>query len=261
MMECTLNVPLLFLILLNCISILQCSSIKSSYGESSSMITGFLKIGSHVVRITKRINSPSVCRSVQFINIPVNTKSPLINGATFTLITDRLYNDRSAWTNGADYIFFINPTSDTPYGTWLVSTVPGEDNGYAYLKPSHESIVPIGADAEWYWLESNGWSSSPEIKLQCLDTTALGTHFYVVEYYKNNKMYTSFYSPPLLLSDSDNSALNNHEEFSSKLFPSLLKGSLWNDIGKEWEILEKSNFQVICKLGAALVITDPQGSV
>mmetsp|Transcript_30298 Transcript_30298/g.28939 ORF Transcript_30298/g.28939 Transcript_30298/m.28939 type:complete len:679 (-) Transcript_30298:8-2044(-) len=254
MLDYNLNVLLLFIMLLNCISVLKCSSVQSSYVESSEVISGFVKIGSNTMRIIKRINSPSVCRTIQFINIPINTKSPLINGATFTLITDRLYNDRSAWTNGGAYLFFVNPTSDAPYGTWMVSSIPGEDSGYAYLKPSHESLIPIDDEAEWYWLESTGWLSNPEIKLQCLDTISIETHFYLVEYFENNQMYTSFYSPPVF-----SYSVTINEEFSSKLFPSLLKGSLWNTIDKEWEILEENTFQVICKLGAALVISDLQG--
>lgn len=256
----SLKTLLPFSILLSFVSVLQCSSIQSSYVDSSSVISGFLKVGSLSVRVHQRINAPSICRSVQFINIPVNTTSPLMNGATFNLITDKHYNDRSAWTNGADYLFFINPTSDTPYGTWLVSAEPGEDNGYAYLKPSHETLVPVGADTEWYWLERRGWSFSPEIKLQCIDTVTLGTHFYVIEYFENNEVYTSFYSPPIFLPDLDHAplVLNDYESLSSRLFPSLFKNSFWNVKEKKWKILEDAH-QVICKLGGAVMITDPQG--
>jgi hypothetical protein len=152
------------------------------------------------------------------------------------------------------------PSSDSaaPFGTWLVSDTPGEDSGYAYLKPTHDTLVPIGIeDADWNWLEGKEWKPIKEVKLVCKDDLTMGTHFYKVEFFQNNEVYTSFYTPPILLKSNK---MTKEESLidAIKSSPSLSRPSVWNSVKEEWMRLKggEKDFTIICKLGGATMITD-----
>ena len=249
----------------------------TSQGETNKhpILSGFVIISGIMMRIKRRLNLSSACTSIKFIGVPKNTTSPLVRGETFKLVLHRLYNGRYAYTNGADYISY-SPTSDdsSPYGTWLLGNSPGVDNGYAYLKPTHETLVPLEiSGAKWHWLERGSWEVTPATKLICEDSVysdfsetpkkeQTSNFFYHVEYYVGDSLHTGFYSPSsLTLTKSEIDAMTSAvEPTESKMVMSLLKPALWSDVMVDKiSIGSGSNYKIICSIGGPTRITDSLG--
>ena len=239
--------------------------------NQSPIVAGFVYVNGIVLKIKRRLNLPSACKSVSFINVPENTTSPLMKGETFDLILGDLYNGRYGWTNGVDYLSYF-PSSDdsSPYGTWLLGNKPGVDSGYAFIKPSHDTLVPIDVrQSEWHWLEGKNWVKRPAIKVVCndhqYDQDYLGkeyipNHFYQVEYFVGSTIHSGYYTPAHMKISSQSPLLSNLTKSEQKMLLSLNAPSLWSD-----SKLDKINtgtvgkFKVLCHLGGATMIVDDSG--
>ena len=233
---------------------------ESALWGSTPITSGFVRVDNDVMRIVKRINLPSSCLTLEFINVPANTSSPLGNGEPFKLMTENLYNGRFAWTNGIDYISF-SKTSDAAaaFGTWLVTSTPGQESGYGFTKPQQETIIPTGLNANWMWLENSVWGLSTA-QLVCKDILPKTDHFYQIEYFTDLKAHTGFYTPRLFTSDALDSMVAVGEVEDAKLLRSLTKPSYWND--ERGDMMTPGSgvdHAIIAKFGSGTAIVDPSG--
>lgn len=239
--------------------------------NQSPILSGFVYVNGIVLKIKRRLNLPSACKSVSFVNVPLNTTSPLMKGNTFDLILEDLYNGRYGWTNGVDYLSYF-PSSDdsSPYGTWLLGNKPGIDSGYAYLKPSHDTLVPIDVrQSDWHWLEGKDWEKRPAVKVICNDyphdqdlkeKEYISSHFYQVEYFVGSTIHSGYYTPAHPEISSQSTLLSSLKKSEQKMLLSLNAPSLWSDTK-----LDKINtgtggkFRVLCNVGGATMIVDGSG--
>ena len=233
---------------------------ESALLGSTPITSGFVRVDNDVMRIVKRINLPSSCLTMEFINIPANTSSPLGSRAPFKLMTENLYNGRFAWTNGVDYISFskISDASAT-FGTWLVTSIPGQESGYGFTKPLQETIIPTGLSANWMWLENSKWSQSTA-QLVCRDILPKTEHFYQIEYFTDLKAHTGFYTPRLFSSDALDAMIAADEIQDAKLLRSLTMPSYWND--ERRDIVTPGSgvdHAIIAKFGSGTAIVHASG--
>ena len=95
-------------------------------------------------------------------------------------------------------------------GTWILGTEPGVDSGYAYLKPSADSLFPHrGTADQWHWLINNEWLPRDDVSFECTSTQgsegecaavdSADTHFYVVERFDGREFSESYYLPQAAL--------------------------------------------------------------
>jgi hypothetical protein len=173
----------------------------------SGFIRGMAPWGGITLRVNNQINNPPVCESFTLYNTPENF-SKLMGSNTFKIIPDKLYNTRHAWTNGKEIISY-NHNGD--FGTWIVGFNAGDDSGYGYIKPSHDSFSPINLESyfdeiSWHWLNDGIWSIQEEIFAVCNDDIEnKSDKFYNVEYFEsgtNNALHT-FWIPQLSLERSE----------------------------------------------------------
>lgn len=239
--------------------------------DPSPILSGFVFVDGVVLKIKRRLNLPSACKSVEFVNVPSNTTSPLTKKVTFDLILDNLYNGRYGWTNGADYISYF-PSSDdsSPYGTWLLGNKPGFDSGYAFLKPTYDTLVPVGIEqSDWHWLEEKNWEKRPAIKLICNDNSlnrdlpereSVSNHFYQVEYFVGPTLHSGFYTPAHMVSPENSVPRPGMKDSERKMYLSLSLPSLWSDSRRD-RISTRTgeSFKVLCKAGGATMISDSSG--
>ena len=229
--------------------------------NSSPTLSGFIATDDTVFRVIKRINRRSSCLRMEFINIPLNTTSPLVGGRSFTLMKDKLVAGRFAWSNGPDYIsFFPTITADAPFGTWMLNNKAGDESGYGFNKPRQPSLVPFDSTMSWSWLENMQWAQNDDIQLICKDEVSNNGHFYQVEYFSGSRAQTGFYSPNMFSNDviDELVALNVTEEFG--LLRSLARPTVWND--ERLDIMNpdlKSSPVVLVKFGSGTYITDSKG--
>lgn len=102
----------------------------------------------------------------------------------FTINPDDLYNDRFAWTNGKEYLFYIKHARGM-YGNWLIGVEAGVDSGYVYIEGPQVSRTPLGLETSsntWRWLLDGSWVNQPQMRARCLDPS-LVTEFFEVEYF------------------------------------------------------------------------------
>ena len=252
---------------------------------SSGITSGFVSLSDNLlVRIVDRVNSPTICTKIEFLNVNKQTKSPIVGDQLFDLIQDRLYNGRPAWSNGGDtFLSYVSPPDDddSSPGSWLVGNEPGVDSGFAYLKPKYDVFVPVGIEVKgvekWHWLEHSGWEKAENVRLVCKDEVFVGaTHFFHVEYFDHGHATTTMLSPPPMNAAAAADAEKIHPQLTGKRFPSLSSASLWNADKEEWipiitpplsSIVTKSiavdvknKFNVLCHFGAPTMITDSLGA-
>ena len=229
--------------------------------NSSPTLSGFIATDDVVFRVVKRINQRSSCLNMEFINIPLNTTSPLVGGRSFTLLKDRLVAGRFAWSNGIDFISFIpTKTADAPFGTWMLNMKAGDESGYGFNKPRQPSLVPFDSTMSWSWLENKSWVQSDRIKLICKDTVPSDGHFYQVEYFTGSQAHTGYYSPHMFSNDVIDKlvALNITEDF--RFMRLLARPTIWND--ERLDVMNpelKSPPAVLVKFGSGTYITDSKG--
>ena len=248
---------------------------------SSGITSGFVSLSDKLlVRIIDRVNSPTICMKVEFLNVNKQTKSPIVGNQLFDLIQDRLYNGRPAWSNGGDtFLSYVPPPEDddSSPGSWLVGNEPGVDSGFAYLKPKQDVFVPIGIEVnggeQWHWLERSGWEKADDVRLVCKDEVSMGaSHFFHVEYFDHGHATTTMLSPPSVNAIVSADVEKTYPQLAGKRFPSLSSASLWNADKEEWIPITNSpsssmttnsestnKFNVMCHFGAPTMITDSLG--
>ena len=142
-----------------------------------------------MLKISRKINSPGFCRSIEIINQPSPNTSPFVGSSVFTMIPDQSYNDHYAWSNGHETLSFI-PTEGSDEGNWLIGNDAGVDNGYVYLATKTPSLTPLNLegssdqpDYQWKWLMNMQWQPQPAMRAVCKDAYKPGPFYYEVEYF------------------------------------------------------------------------------
>lgn len=213
------------------------SPVHSTASSNQPPLTGFIKsdtsLGSVGINVIRKINKPFECSEIEFINIPKNISSPLVGGPIFAVMDSELYNDRLAWTNGKDFLSYVE-TGD--YGTWIVGNDPGVDSGFVYIKPKHISLTPIDlehGDISWHWLTKKQWDSMDEVRLVCNDAIVKDS-FYEVEYWDFGSQ----------------EPLRSHLTYDSQ----ANIAQLYDKEHRQW--IDLSNVILLCSLGKPVVVTD-----
>lgn len=120
-----------------------------------------------VFHVNQRINKHVTCNDLEFLNIPTKIEAPLMGSKVFKKL-DKLYNQRAAWFNGVEYLSFATVGT---HGTWIIGKIPGQDNGFVFLRPEHTSFTPIGLESSvhWKWNLNGEWTDMDQIKVVCKD--------------------------------------------------------------------------------------------
>lgn len=119
------------------------------YIDPSATVTGDGDIDAHKkisfsFKLSRKVDRPIFCDTVEFINLPHPNSSPFVGGSVFTLMPE-LYNDKFAWTNGADYLSYA---LDSEGGsTWIIGGEPGVDAGYVHIKADSDVMTPISLES------------------------------------------------------------------------------------------------------------------
>jgi hypothetical protein len=209
---------------------------------SSGFITAKTISGEpRMFNIMKRINEPHLCRKIQYLNLPDPNPSPLVGGSLFTLMSNKLVNDHYVWTNGLEFISYIE-IPDSKYGNWLLGNEPGVDSGYVFLRTDKVTLSPLNAtsaSAKWKWLMKGKWVPQENIELVCMDDYNVGTYYFEVEYFdhKTGEAHESWLIPdlnPIILDAVEQHDANGKQQ---KILSAVLhkKEMKWEQLeGIEW---------------------------
>jgi hypothetical protein len=190
----------LILPLLSLLAIGSCLGSSAVEYPSKGFIYGKQSQHRLAVKVQSYHSFALTVQSLQFDFLPTAARflSP-----TFELLPQSSSYERPVWSNGREYLYFIqNPSDhDSRYGTWLIGREIGVDSGYAFLKPNRHGLIPLGLDQDggaWHFLESNSWK---QVKNMTLSTSSPveSLVYYEVEYLTKQTSLTSsilLASPP-----------------------------------------------------------------
>jgi len=92
--------------------------------------------------------------------------------------TKEVVNSRNVWANDDGYVlFYLPPSSDAEFGTWLIGNEAGVDAGVAYWKPSFSTLTPLHRDASWYWTVGKVWTLKADTSVECIEGDTQGNFF------------------------------------------------------------------------------------
>ena len=231
--------------------------------------TGFVSAKSSLdtvmLKIIRKVNSPGFCSLIEIINQPNPNSSPFVGGSEFSIITDQLFNEHYAWSNGVETLSYI-PVEGRDYGNWLIGNTPGVDNGYVYISTNMPSLTPINLENDdnieyqWKWLLNMSWKEQPNMRAICKDIYKPGNIYYEIEYFDHitRQAVKSAFVPdlnPIIL--SLHNQLNHRFDpikFLSKEsnilipFPSYFEKSTHT-----WKLLD--GITIIAEYGSPILIT------
>jgi hypothetical protein len=174
---------------------------------------------------SEKISSIVACDIVEILDAPPVYFS---GGTTFYSVRDGPVNERSAWSNGKNFLFYIpahksfNPTA---FGKWLVGPELGVDSAIAYIEPNFDTLSPLfsadsnASGSEWHTISSGSWVTGP-IYTACAGT-AVRASYYVASYLDRSRQ-----------EQRDTIVLGHIDSKDAVAFSKGTYGPYWNSIVK-----------------------------
>lgn len=191
-----------------------------------------------VLEIQSKFNKPSKCETVEFLNLPKSLNTLASNA--FKQV-DKKYNQHVAYSNGKEYLSYVD---EGDHGTWILGMNPGVDSGFVYIRPKHDTLVPVGLEPEskWKWSVEKEWIAYEEIRLVCRDyvdedlpSASSNVFFQVGLYNGNNEDLSKLIMVPSATSITDAIAFS---------------------LSSDDEGLVLRDFKLICSMGKVVRVTD-----
>lgn len=202
--------------------------------------TGFIRANvddgePEIIRVLRQIPRNPICKTISFVNIPEPNASPLMGPNEFRMVTDGVYNGHFAWSNGPEFISFVNSAGPPSKGNWLLGNRAGMDSGYVYITTqSNGDLTPLHQESStntWKWLQKSQWVDFPDLYMICMDEMLLPSVYYEVEHYHNSHAPVQSYLIPNMNTflDPTTSSFFHLRDFHLGLLQTALLISLQKD--------------------------------
>lgn len=217
-------------------SIIPFSQIPPTSFVKATLVSETSRPKEVVIEVQSKFNKPSKCETIEFLNMPksLNTMSTNI----FKQV-DKKYNHHVAYTNGKEFLSYVD---EGDHGTWILGMNPGVDSGYVYIRPKHDSLVPVGLESgsKWKWSVEKEWITYDDIKVVCNDYVdddlPSSNFFFQVGMYNGN----SDEMTKLIMTAS----------------PSSSSEAILFSLSSDDETIYLRDFKVVCSMGKTVRIHD-----